>query len=362
MKIAIIIQHGNVGGIEMHALTLAQGLAERGDTPIVVMQFAGGPLVKLLDEHNIRYIELGGKNGHDPWISFRLLAFFREEKPNIVHVHAVSLAVALALKVARNLKVVSTEHMSKLGRPVPRKTQILWRLLYFRSTKVICVSESTKKAVLDIFPKLNARTITIYNGIPLQETEEEYERVLPNKKSGEYIVGAVGRLADGKGWMEFLDIAKGLNSTHPHVTFQIVGDGSSYDALISQARKLGISESVNFLGYHAHPRRLIKDMDAYLLLSEHEACPLSLIEAFAEKTPVTGFLPLGGVSEINDGISTLISTRNTSLVVTALSKLLESECERKIQAQKAYDRFLNNYTQDIMVATIKEAYERVIMS
>lgn len=364
MKVAILIQHGTIGGIEMHALALAQGLAERGDTPIIVMQFSGGPLLKLLDRYNIRSTILGGKNGHDPLVAFRLFTFLRNESPDVLHVHAVSLAAALTLQVLRNTKVVATEHMSKLGRRVPPKSQLLWRLLYFRAAKVICVSNSTKEAVLDIFPKLAPRVETIYNGIPVKATDPtaDHDRTLPIKSSGEVVVGAVGRLADGKGWMEFLDIAKELSSTHPHVTFQVIGDGPSYKALVAQSQQLGVAGSVKFMGYRSNPRELIKNMDAYLLLSEHEACPLTLIEAFAEKTPVTGFLPLGGVSEINGGISPLIAKRNTSSVVKVLSELLEHESKRKHQAHRAYKRFLENYTQDIMVTKIRETYQSVLAS
>lgn len=361
MKVALLIQHGKIGGIELHVLTLALGLIERGDEPIVVMLFGGGPLIDLLDQHEIGYVTLGGRNGHDPRALYRLFTFLRRQLPDILHVHAVSFVVASMLVFWRKPKVVVTEHMSKLGRKVPWRTKLLWRLLYFRSEKVICVSNSTKSAVLDVFPQLQSRAVTVYNGISESSTDsaDAAKEISESPLPKQLIVGAVGRLAEGKGWMEFLEIAREVCAVIPNVRFQIVGDGPIYDQLVSKTKSLGLANVVIFRGYQANPRTIVRNFDLYLLLSEHEACPLTFIEAFAERTPVAGFLPIGGVSEINDGISPLLESRDPSAVAEIALQLLEDPSKRNLQAKKAYNRYLENYTSNKMIQAIRKIYKCV---
>ncbi|MGJ4940731.1 glycosyltransferase [Bradyrhizobium sp. HKCCYLS1011] len=132
----------------------------------------------------------------------------------------------------------------------------------------------------------------------------------------------VGRLAAAKGLPILLDALAKLDD----VSLEIAGDGPDRLMLIEQARRLGISERVHFLGYQsqAQVRDLLKQADIFVLTSFAEGVPVVLMEAMAAGVPVITTRIAGIPELVEDGKSgLLISPGDAGATAAAIHQLVE---------------------------------------
>ena len=356
MKVALVIQHGKIGGIEQHVLTLAKGLKNNGVTPIFVMLFSGGPMVQLFKDEKIEYTILNGRHGHDVTMALRFRKFLKKEKPDIVHMHAVTLVGAIVMWTVSGISLVITEHMAKMGRNIPGKTKLIYTISHARASKIIAVSESTRQSLINFNPAIAQKVLTMYNGIEVTSTDTvNLKKELSLNAS--YIIGAVGRLDVGKGWDKFIETAALVNKQLENCHFVIVGDGPMKKELEALTGQLKVNKHIHFLGFRNDVRAVLKSFDMYLLLSEYEACPLSLLEAMVEKVPVSGFLPVGGVSEINADIYPLMKQRNIDHLAEQIVDMLSSKYNLEEMKKNAYERITDSFNASKMSSQVIEIYK-----
>jgi colanic acid/amylovoran biosynthesis glycosyltransferase len=130
-------------------------------------------------------------------------------------------------------------------------------------------------------------------------------------------LATVCRLAEKKGLEVAIQAIAMLREQRPDVPlhFSIVGDGPLEGALRAQARELGLTDSVAFLG--PRPRdevvRVLEDAHAFFHPSvtasngEREGIPVSIMEAMASGLPVVATWHSGIPELVEDGVSGLLA-------------------------------------------------------
>jgi glycosyltransferase involved in cell wall biosynthesis len=110
----------------------------------------------------------------------------------------------------------------------------------------------------------------------------------------------VGRIASNKGLPTLLKALSRLTPAE-RIPIALMGqDWGERPALEAQARSLGISGTVHFLGHVRDPgqyRAIIRGARALVLPSEYEAFGLVLLEAMVARTPIVA-TAVGGVPEV----------------------------------------------------------------
>ncbi len=98
----------------------------------------------------------------------------------------------------------------------------------------------------------------------------------------------VGRLQEQKAPLRLLETFRELRRVRGDVRLIIVGEGNLMDSVVEGTRRLGIAESVRFVG--SRPQRELADFyracDVLLLTSNFEGMPRSVLEALASGLPV----------------------------------------------------------------------------
>jgi glycosyltransferase involved in cell wall biosynthesis len=111
----------------------------------------------------------------------------------------------------------------------------------------------------------------------------------------------------------------------------IAGDGPEKDALQRQARMLGVSERVRFLGVVAHQSlpELYNAANILVLASSHEGVPNVLLEAMACGTPVVA-TDVGGCAEVvtNPNAGVIVKERNPAALKAAIEALWKNMPDR----------------------------------
>ena len=142
----------------------------------------------------------------------------------------------------------------------------------------------------------------------------------------------------------------------PEATLVIVGDGLERRALEDQARRLGVSDRVHFVGHTETPEAYLEQFDVFVLPSARDAMPLVVLEAMANSIPVVA-TRVGGVAEVvGDGeTGVLVPPDDIDALRAAIVRLLADPALRERMGAAGCARFQATFT----AAAMAQAYERL---
>lgn len=95
----------------------------------------------------------------------------------------------------------------------------------------------------------------------------------------------VGRLSPVKNHVFLFKILVRLRSNNAPIKLLLVGDGPEKQRLKDLAEKMGVSESVYFLGLRSDVSAVLAAADIFMMPSFHEGLPLAAVEAQASGLP-----------------------------------------------------------------------------
>lgn len=180
-----------------------------------------------------------------------------------------------------------------------RLWRALYRYFYGRADKIICLCDTMAEEIATRFKIPRDKLVRIYNPVDSQRVQRLGEAAAnPYSGTGPHLV-AVGRLDRQKGFDLLLSAMPAVREAVPGVTLAILGQGPLKDVLAEQARSLGLTDSVQFLGFQKNPWLFVRYADLFVLPSRYEGLPNALLEAMAlGKSIVAADCP-GAIAEIH---------------------------------------------------------------
>ncbi len=359
MNILYLTNHLNVGGITSYVLSLASGMLGRGHR-VYIASSAGKLLVKFRQiGAEFVPIPIRTKQEISPAVllSFlKLSGFTRRHKIDIAHSNSrTTQVVAQLLRRRAGPAHIWTCH----GFFKPR---LFRKMLPCRGEKVIAISKEVEAHLVNDF-KIESRDIRlVHNGIDVEKFMVEG----PAKKmqvreqfglEGSPVIGIIARLSSVKGHTYLVSAMREVVARFPRARLLIAGEGQTKDALVSQARSLGIENNVTIIDELEDTRDALSAMDIFVLPSLEEGLGLALMEAMAAGIPVIG-------SDIG-GIRTLICDRHSGLltrpkdpqsIAQAIIYLLENPWEAAGFAACARTFIKDNFSLDKMVTETERVY------
>jgi len=167
----------------------------------------------------------------------------------------------------------------------------------------------------------------------------------------------VANLRREKAHEVLLAAAASLAPRHPHLQFQIVGDGPRLAELQSLASRLGIADHVSFLGHREDVPALLAAADAFVLPSRSEAFPNGAIEAMAAGLPVVASATGGLLDLIENGkTGLLVEPDNAPALAAAIESLVLSPARAATMGAAAREEVTRRYSFDRMVRSFEDLY------
>jgi glycosyltransferase involved in cell wall biosynthesis len=137
-----------------------------------------------------------------------------------------------------------------------------------------------------------------------------------------------------------------------------VGEGDLRAELENLARKLNLAGKVHFLGLRSDIPDVLGAMDAFVMSSDYEGNPLSVLEAMASGLPIVS-TAAGGVPNLfeagKEGF--LVPPGDLSGLAKSMNSLLKYEAARQSMGTAAKNRAKENYDVSNMVRSYEEVYE-----
>ena len=224
----------------------------------------------------------------------------------------------------------------------PRLWSWLYRHLYPRADKIICLSDSMVEDMALHFGIAREKLVRIYNPVDTERLRQlAAARPNPYQGNGPHLVVA-GRLRKEKGFDLLLDAMPAVLLRFPSVRLTILGEGHDQIKLKAQAAQLGIAQQVNFLGFQQNPWPYFGNADLFILPSRLEGMPNALLECLALERPVIAADCPGGIREIQQAVGSinLVPAEDSAALADAIISALckPPECRRK-PAGAALDKF-----------------------
>ena len=346
MKILYVITGLGMGGAEHVVVNLADTLDRQGCF-VKIIYLTGDALV-LPTSDNIDILPIEMKSYFDfirAYFKIRLIV--RSFEPDVIHSHMFHAnIISRLLRLTTGVKkLICTAHNTNEGGRL--------RMLAYRLTdKLSTISTNVSDQAVASFIKKGAvrkdRMISIANGIDTDvfcfnsndREEKRSELDIENKK----LLLAVGRLDTQKDYPNLLRAISILSRKRDDFKVFIVGEGPSKTKLHEQVIKLGLDDSIAFLGLRRDVRKLMSAADIYVMSSAWEGLPMVILEAMASELFIVS-TDCGGVRQAVGEAGIIVESKNSTLLAAELDKALSmSNDSRKKFGAAARQRIVNGFS------------------
>lgn len=324
--VAVLIDSLAAGGAERVAVEHAAQLDRDRFRPHIVVTRAGGPLENRARALGVHVTVIGRQRMFSPRQFLRILRLVRS--CDVVHAHKLAGGSwgVLFGSIARR-PVVVHEHTSYGG--ATHRARLLYRWWIGRlATRVVCVSEDVAAHVCRLGVPAE-KVIVVPNAVTTQGhmTRAEARQALRLDPS-EFVIGIVGRLRTEKRHDLLLHALAHLRS-EIKVLLCVIGDGPRREMLESLADRLGVGDSVVWIGERTDAPALYAAFDITVLCSDFEGLPLAALESLAAGVPVVATEVGGLPALLRDGGGVLVPAGDSVSLADALNRLIDDATLRE---------------------------------
>jgi glycosyltransferase involved in cell wall biosynthesis len=175
-----------------------------------------------------------------------------------------------------------------------------------------------------------------------------------------FVIGTVGRLSPEKNQSLLLMAFAEVLKSHPEIRLLVVGDGIDKEKLAGLAANLRISPYVVFPGIINDLAPVYRSMDVFVLPSQTEGVPLTILEAMASHVPVIA-TEVGGVPGIirDQSLGILADPGDVRGLEQKINHILENKDLRMSIAENAHSFVKQNYSFSSMCSAYEELYQEI---
>jgi glycosyltransferase involved in cell wall biosynthesis len=356
MHICYLITRAEMGGSQTHVLNLLHGFQDRFQITLATGE--EGFLTEEASKLGIRTYVLPNlvqplRPGQDFAALMQVVTLLRKIKPDLIHCHTSKAGVIgrIAARIA-GVPAVFTAHTwsfadgtSPLWKLVGRPSE---RLAARWSGKIIAVSDSNRSLAIQERVAPTGKVVTVHNGIG-----DTGFRAQPGERDVPRIV-MVARFAAQKNQMQLVETAASLEMPFL-LTF--VGDGPTRPAVEAAARQAGLGDRVEFLGVRKDTERILADSSIFVLTTNWEGFPITILEAMRAGLPVIA-TDVDGVREaVVDGETGLLVPRNDYPALRDRLIFLLTSAEARVKmGRHGRKRYEAEFTVSAMLRKIESVY------
>lgn len=253
-------------------------------------------------------------------------------KNNISWMHTNLLTYMENYKPYENLNLTNEKKVKKFVN----------RVFFRKFKKNIFVSKNARSAYLQVYPQDENKCYTIYNLIDYETIIDKSKVKINLKKAKKFTFINIGRQTEfDKRLSRIIDATDMLYKEYKDFQVVLVGKGQDTLKYKKQVEKLKLNNVIKFIDSQKNPYPYFLLGDVFLLSSEFEGLPTTVLEAFVLNIPVIST----NVSDVKD----LISSKY-GIVIEKNSKDLYLAMKEMIKSSKKYNKKFNfeKYNEEII--------------
>jgi glycosyltransferase involved in cell wall biosynthesis len=291
-----------------------------------------GPFVERMEKRGVDTHLVHLAPLFNPIALWRLTRLLVRERVTILQTHGAraNFYGRIAGRLAGVPVIISTVHNSLKDYESRLFTRWLYatalRLTLSLVHRIICVSDSNRRDLIDECPAAAARIQTVYNGVDLSAFPSQPDRKKVREELGIVpgpVLVTIARLTEAKGHRYLLQALPCLLETWPQLCCVFVGEGELRDQLHRLTVELAVERACRFVGVREDIADILAAADVVVLPSLSEGFPFVLLEALAMGCPVVA-TRVNGVPELVEDHKTglLVSARDPQALAAAIREVL----------------------------------------
>ena len=363
MKIVYIITRSDVlGGASVHLLDLAKSMINQGHQ-VDILVGGNGAFTEELKKNNISFSSLNHLKReisliHDLLGFWEIKKHLKNLKPDVVHCHSskAGLLGRLAAK-SLNLPVIFTAHGWAFTEGVSAKKQKIYayleRFLAKLSDHIITVSEYDRQHGFKYQVGSPELVETIHNGVP--------DIRMPTTKESNAVIKLimVARFEDPK---DQLFLIQSLLKLPKHLNWQIdfLGDGPNLQKCKDLVENNNLESKIIFHGQSFKVKEFLNQADVFVLISNYEGFPLTILEAMSTSLPIIAS-DVGGINESVTSINGyLIPKGNLEILTHSIIELIINRDLRQQMGENSRRLYEEQFSFNIMLKKTLDIYHNVL--
>jgi glycosyltransferase involved in cell wall biosynthesis len=331
LRILQVIPTLGVGGAEQMVGHLLLGSSKSHDVAgVSLYPERNSPVESRLRDASIPVWHLGKRTGFEPRMYPALARALREFRPQVVHTHLSVLRYVLPTLLVYPVPLVVHTLHNLAERENDAVGRIINRLAFRRMVLPVAISQEVA-ASFERFYGLKPRAV-IPNGIPIDRYQSASDdRIRWREAEGfdrdAILFTSVARLEPQKNPFLLLRAFVAVNHARAHLV--LMGEGALMGAIKAHVHEHRLEGRVHVLGKRHDVRECLAASDVFVLSSNWEGNPLSVMEAMAAGLPVIG-TAVGGVPElVRSGEHGILVPPEDCLAFTQAMQLLSTDSGKR---------------------------------
>ena len=350
MRVLQLVTLSGWGGAQKIALEYAKILAKEG-FEVSLAAFPGGRLEKEAEKNGIEFIPLPFRREISPLKDFsalyKLRTLVKKRGFSLLHSHSTKAGAISRLPVIPGIKVFTAHGWCFTPGTGRNFCKYLEKFLSRFTWRITCVS----KYDMELGKRAGIKEEKLYylpNGI-------EDVKLLAEPEKSQLIV-SVARFSKQKDHFTLLKALSAIEGARA----LLVGDGPLLQRVKEFSRKLGLDRRVEFAGEVEDIPGILSMAGIFVLSSNWEGLPLSVLEAMRAALPVVA-TDVGGVRElVKDGEGGFLVPKGDSKALEErIRKLLSSPELRLSMGKRGREIYLKRYNYSRMKEALLELYGKL---
>jgi L-malate glycosyltransferase len=213
--------------------------------------------------------------------------------------------------------------------------------------QIFAVSASIRDYLVKFEKIPSERIRVVLNGIPERPT-------IDRRRCSSKLIGGAGRLVPQKNFERFLRVAQILQKIDSSYQFVIAGSGPLDQLLQKRASELDVK--VEWLGAQPSLDQFFRSIDLFLLTSDFEGLPMTVLEALQWGVPAAAMAIDGIREEFGDEIALLDPTSSDLEIGRRIHALLQDPKELSAQIQRGIELISRRFSARTLIGEIEQDY------
>ncbi len=199
---------------------------------------------------------------------------------------------------------------------------------YKNFDQIVTVSESCKHQLISLSPEYAHKIMVVSNPINLEEINDKKDELIDSFNSKTINFVTVARMLNIQKRIDrILDVASLLKENNYKFYWYLLGGGPDFDILRQKCIDMNLTDCVLFKGFVNNPYPYIKNADYFVLTSDYEAQPVSILESLTLGTAVISTNFPMACSYIDEGQNGFITEMNVNSIYSCLKNIIENNIE-----------------------------------
>lgn len=337
-KVLIVIPNVGTGGAERLVLDIARLMDKSQYNVTLLCYYDDAPEAyrSLIEHENIHIVFLDKKVGFDISMFSKVKKVVKRINPDIIHAHLDSLLYLIPSFNRSQVKLFTVHNIACY-----EASGILQRIVrtfcfHIKRVNPVAISQCFVQDIASYYHLNERRIACIPNGVDFRNFNTNKRKKVEDKIFRFITVGA---MKPQKNQKLLLQAFASVHKKNHNTQLTILGDGILRPEIEKLIIKYHLEDAIDLKGVVSNVEDYLISADAFVLSSDFEGLPLSILEAMACGLPVISTKCGGTVDIVNDGVNGyLVDIKNLEQLIDAMYRMsLLSDKERLQMIEKSFD-------------------------